>query len=331
MHQQDQPSCSTQIDVELGGEYCTIQHDYVSKTTQVQRKPDTINKTPAIPSSRTSKTENGSAKMPPKRKVFRSRSSPEHVTPHSQVNSLEKDKQASGTNTHQCDNRKPNFVASFGRGSTGTDMKVDGRRSTSSSTGWEPFPPPLRYFAYLGRLAPPTKASQNPRSTRLLSARDMLADRPVLLTSTSIVSPFATNVIRQEIEEIECQERQANYDDILDCCTCMCCVKGLFYHCTDDSMDGDTLYHHPCSCKGPVRECAGRWGIMGLVSIFLPCLLCYLPFEVCFRCRRYVVRETNTKDMNAGLASKSNCPTVVTQEPTSSVTDSRIDRECDAI
>lgn len=325
MHQQDQPSSSTQIHVELEGEYCTIQHDYVSKATQVQRKPDTLKKTPAIPSSKSYKPQNSSPKTSPKRKVFRSRSSPEHVTSHSQVNSLEKDKQASMTNAHQWDNRKPNFVVSCGRGSAGHDVKVGGRRSTGSLTGWEPFPPPLRYFAYLGRLAPSTKASQIPRSTRLLSAHDMLADRPVLLTSTSVVSPFATNVIRQEIEEIECQERQANYHDLLDCCTCMCCVKGLFYHCTDASVDEDTLYRHPCSCKGPVRECAGRWGIMGLVSIFLPCLLCYLPFELCFRCHDCVTRETNTKDMNTSPASKSNCPTVVTQEPTSSVTDSRSD------
>ncbi|XP_001176098.2 protein sprouty homolog 3 [Strongylocentrotus purpuratus] len=63
---------------------------------------------------------------------------------------------------------------------------------------------------------------------------------------------------------------------VLNCCTCMTCVKSLFYHCARES---DTEYAYctddPCSCR-PHRRCA-RWTCLSLLSLCLPCLCCYLP------------------------------------------------------
>lgn len=70
-------------------------------------------------------------------------------------------------------------------------------------------------------------------------------------------------------------------EDVVDYATCMCCVKGLFYHCTKDSEDEGRIADDPCSCSGPLRSCLPRWGCLAVLSIFLPCLLCYLPVAGC--------------------------------------------------
>ncbi|XP_030649291.1 protein sprouty homolog 3 [Chanos chanos] len=65
--------------------------------------------------------------------------------------------------------------------------------------------------------------------------------------------------------------------------TCLCCVKGLFYHCAAD--DEDDCADRPCSCA-PGRACV-RWGTMSLLAVCLPCLCCYPPAKLCLAlCRR---------------------------------------------
>ncbi|NXO01849.1 SPY4 protein, partial [Rhinopomastus cyanomelas] len=66
--------------------------------------------------------------------------------------------------------------------------------------------------------------------------------------------------------------------------TCMCLVKGVFYHCADEDDEG-TCADHPCSCS-QANRCA-RWSFMGALSLVLPCLLCYLPATGCVKlCQR---------------------------------------------
>ncbi|KAJ8676529.1 hypothetical protein QAD02_012316 [Eretmocerus hayati] len=81
----------------------------------------------------------------------------------------------------------------------------------------------------------------------------------------------------------------------LDYASCLCCVKGMFYHCADgglagsaaaasstslDSADlGPSCADEPCSCGGPRR--AARWTCLGALAFLLPCLLCYWPLKGC--------------------------------------------------
>ncbi|XP_028323365.1 protein sprouty homolog 3 [Gouania willdenowi] len=66
--------------------------------------------------------------------------------------------------------------------------------------------------------------------------------------------------------------------------TCLCCIKGLFYHCSAQD-DEDNCADRPCSCT-PAHACA-RWGTMGLLSLCLPCLCCYPPARLCLAlCQR---------------------------------------------
>ncbi|XP_056138231.1 protein sprouty homolog 1 [Lampris incognitus] len=62
--------------------------------------------------------------------------------------------------------------------------------------------------------------------------------------------------------------------------TCMCLVKGIFYHCSNDD-EGDSCADHPCSLSR--SHCCPRFLCMGLMSVLFPCLLCYPPVKGCLK------------------------------------------------
>lgn len=73
-------------------------------------------------------------------------------------------------------------------------------------------------------------------------------------------------------------------ETIIDYASCLCCVKGLYYHCAKDheiDCDSDTIQcaEDPCSCA-PYKR-ASRWGCLSALSLLLPCLLCYWPMRGC--------------------------------------------------
>lgn len=310
MFKNEQPSCSYQTDGnDLAGEYCTLKQVQGTTTGMKINKPATQITQQSTPPNSSAKQENNNMNLSPKHKVSRSKSTPDSLA---QGNDGGTSKQANGYQPGP-------FVIAPGRRSTG-HVKAGGRRSLGNLSNKEP-PAPLCYFAYLGRLTPAAKGSQRvPGRGRLPSAHDILADRPVILTSTSIVSPYATNVICQEFDAFEEEERRGDCMDLLDCCTCMCCVKGLFYHCTKDTKDEGQMADNPCSCAGPVSECVGRWAVMGLMSVFMPCLWCYLPFEAYFKCHDCVKRmkyRNRNKQAHVPTIKYSN------EEPSSVSVDSR--------
>ncbi|XP_028327971.1 protein sprouty homolog 2 [Gouania willdenowi] len=59
--------------------------------------------------------------------------------------------------------------------------------------------------------------------------------------------------------------------------TCVCCVKGLLYHCSND--DEETCSDKPFSCTQ--THCCVRWTAVSLFALLFPCLLCYLPAKGC--------------------------------------------------
>lgn len=67
----------------------------------------------------------------------------------------------------------------------------------------------------------------------------------------------------------------------VDYCSCMCCVRGLFYHWAKDyEMDTDvSCADQPCSCSPHKRLL--RWCCLGLLAFPLPCLCCYWPLRGC--------------------------------------------------
>ena len=83
----------------------------------------------------------------------------------------------------------------------------------------------------------------------------------------------------------------------LDYASCLCCVKGLFYHCGDNAgqhanagppaeavaeelaREGNSCADDPCSCTG--SHSMARWSCLGALSLALPCLFCYWPLKGC--------------------------------------------------
>lgn len=62
----------------------------------------------------------------------------------------------------------------------------------------------------------------------------------------------------------------------VDYASCLCCVKGVLYHCGKDGEAGlAAAADHPCSCGGP--HAVLGWACLALAAIPLPCLLCYWP------------------------------------------------------
>uniref|UniRef100_A0A3B4V790 Sprouty homolog 4 (Drosophila) n=1 Tax=Seriola dumerili TaxID=41447 RepID=A0A3B4V790_SERDU len=71
------------------------------------------------------------------------------------------------------------------------------------------------------------------------------------------------------------QECLCSAQSLVDTATCMCLVKGIFYHCTEDEDDEGSCADKPCSCSQ--ANCCARWSFMAALSLVLPCLVCYLP------------------------------------------------------
>ncbi|XP_043913681.1 protein sprouty homolog 3 [Protopterus annectens] len=78
-----------------------------------------------------------------------------------------------------------------------------------------------------------------------------------------------------------CNQRcLCSLESIIDYATCLCCIKGLFYHCSTD--DEDNCADEPCSCTHGGHYCT-RWAAMSLLSLFMPCLCCYPPAKGCLK------------------------------------------------
>ena len=88
-----------------------------------------------------------------------------------------------------------------------------------------------------------------------------------------------------------CGERyKCSAENTLEYCTCLCCVKGLFYHLADSNHDDYSWGDKPCSCGD--KKCCLRWSIMGMISLVLPCLWCYLPGRGCISaCKMCFARD----------------------------------------
>lgn len=182
-------------------------------------------------------------------------------------------------------------------GKRSKSIPLAGNTRTGSSLGRRGQPAeasPLRYFAYLGK--------RFQFRERLLSTHNVLSARPVILTSTSVISPEVTTNFCQQLEDSDpCDDtvkHQGACQDLIDCCTCMCCVKALFYHCTkDDESEGHSA-EHPCSCNGPDGGCFCRWSVLGMLSLVMPCILCYLPLQGCAWGVEYCRRKPSAPDDN---------------------------------
>jgi protein sprouty family protein 2 len=117
-------------------------------------------------------------------------------------------------------------------------------------------------------------------------------------------------------------------ETLIDYASCLCCVKGLYYHCSNHEMECEneevTCADDPCSCV-PYKRTT-RWGCLSALSLILPCLLCYWPMKgcvsLCAKCyanhSRYGCRCNNNTSNNNNRPNLLNLTTnnSQTQQPT---------------
>ena len=83
----------------------------------------------------------------------------------------------------------------------------------------------------------------------------------------------------------------------IDYCTCMLCVKSVYYVCVDEEDEYGSEITNPCYCSRPSKGCFTRWSLLGLLACFLPCLFCYPPAKGCLRVsERYEKRRKNKEE-----------------------------------
>ncbi|XP_047128923.1 uncharacterized protein LOC124809177 [Hydra vulgaris] len=73
-------------------------------------------------------------------------------------------------------------------------------------------------------------------------------------------------------------KKEYHKDNFIDSCTCIVCVKAINYHFDPDDTN-KTI--ETCSCSGNLKSISRRWFCLGVLSVFFPCLLCYIPLKLC--------------------------------------------------
>ena len=156
--------------------------------------------------------------------------------------------------------------------------------------------PQLSYFAYLGNNDPRkrgyqrTAIKEDTQTVVNLGNAIYFQNGPKALSRPANTLPEVMELPRNTIRE----PIKTDNTELSECCTCICCVKALFYHCTKDhELEGD-WGTEPCACEGPGVECVSRWGVLGVLSLFLPCLLCYPVLNGCRKCCFYF--SNNSRD-----------------------------------
>lgn len=146
--------------------------------------------------------------------------------------------------------------------------------------------PQLSYFAYLGHNKPrkglyqSVSISDDTQAVINLGNAIYFQSRPISSPRIASTHPMLPEVM--EMQRNPAREPIKTVDtERLECCTCICCVKALFYHCRKDRDLEGNWAEEPCACEGPGVECAAKWAILGTLSLFVPCLWCYPILNAC--------------------------------------------------
>ncbi|XP_078370392.1 uncharacterized protein LOC144654180 [Oculina patagonica] len=138
--------------------------------------------------------------------------------------------------------------------------------------------PQLSYFAYLGNNHQKKgryQAVSDNAEVIINLGNGIVAQNCSLANTNSEEKGFQGNTVHIS-QPIKTYTKQ-----LVECCSCMCCVKAVFYHCTKDDEFEKNWADEPCACEVPGTECVARWSILGMFSLFIPCLVCYPIIKVC--------------------------------------------------
>lgn len=104
-------------------------------------------------------------------------------------------------------------------------------------------------------------------------------DRDTRSSHTAAANTKDKQFVNGEDVKFFCCDRDV--EQMVEYCTCLYCVKGMFYHCTKDSYAEGSIAERPCACGPLNKSCVKRWTCLTVCSVFFPCLLCYIPAKGC--------------------------------------------------
>lgn len=171
----------------------------------------------------------------------------------------------SSENIHETEEEGGSSTQSSNKDGRLTPLSLfDHPHSPSSSCGTRS----LSYFSYLG--------DNFNRSS---------ADSPVMNIGSGMVLSCNSSSFKGSIPSttehfpvVFAADDDTRTNELIDYCTCMCCVKALFYHLGKDSeedIDDGTI----CSCEEPGVTCVKRWGFLSLLTCCMPFLFFYAPLK----------------------------------------------------
>lgn len=148
-------------------------------------------------------------------------------------------------------------------GSTTTTTALDHGKKLSAG-GAQHQPPPLL----------PTK-SKRKREKKREKLKHLLLEQ--------VQCKYCRETFSEEHNERgSCEDAPDCVRSCIQAVTCFSCAQCMLYHCVSDA-EGD-FAQHPCSCDRADDQCTRRWIGLTILSLFVPCLLCYLPLKSCHRC-----------------------------------------------
>lgn len=106
----------------------------------------------------------------------------------------------------------------------------------------------------------------------------------------------------------------ASQRTVVDSLSCMCCVKGILYHCTKDQVDdGEPAEVNPCTTSR-------GWLAMALLWPVLPCLLAYPALNMCAKMTEAVYAKCTASGCQCQKApqASSSLEATITDSPSSS-------------
>ena len=78
-----------------------------------------------------------------------------------------------------------------------------------------------------------------------------------------------------------CEDAPDAVRNCIEGVSCLCSARCMLFHCLADE---EHSYDNPCLCDNSDENNRKKWTMLTVLSLFVPCLWCYVPLMACHRC-----------------------------------------------
>ncbi|KAL2094176.1 hypothetical protein ACEWY4_008895 [Coilia grayii] len=205
---------------------------------------------------------------------------PQHHHPHPHYPPAQLPRSLSGQQQHPTHlSRSSTVSSSMSRGSAASDTRLLAGRTPSRSSGLASASGSLAVVSAQPKGGEPPEKREGQGKVGALAGEDRLGLHLFICERCGRCKCGECVAPRALPSRWACGQRcLCSAESAVEYGTCLCCVKGLFYHCSAED-DEDDCADRPCACT-PAHACA-RWSTMALLTPLLPCLCCYPPAKLC--------------------------------------------------